>query len=137
VPAPKARGPWRQAAICCAVGVCAVAILRWAVTPPERASTPYRLTQLIPETPTDFLLLGHRVNLNTATPAILETLPGIGPALAQRIVHHRQTHGDFPTGHAVRNVSGIGPVLWQRIASDVTVAIAPDGESGDETSAAQ
>lgn len=48
------------------------------------------------------------VNINTADLATLETLPGVGPALAQRIVSWRETHGPFTDVEQLLDVSGIG-----------------------------
>jgi competence protein ComEA len=53
------------------------------------------------------------VNINTATLDQLETLPGIGPVLGQRIVDYRQQHGPFRSVEDLLNVSGIGD---QRLA---------------------
>jgi competence protein ComEA len=58
---------------------------------------------------------GGTVNLNTATATELETLPGIGPVLAQRIVEYRQTHGPFQTIEDVMDVAGIGPATFEEI----------------------
>ncbi|MGK2347977.1 ComEA family DNA-binding protein [Actinomyces sp. W5033] len=49
-----------------------------------------------------------RVNLNTADATELETLPGIGPALAQRILSYRAEHGAFTSVDELTAVSGIG-----------------------------
>lgn len=49
------------------------------------------------------------VDVNRATAAELETLPGIGPVLAERIVAHRTEHGPFASVEALTAVSGIGP----------------------------
>jgi competence protein ComEA len=51
---------------------------------------------------------GGLVNVNTATLEQLESLPGIGPALGQRIVDYREEHGPFHTVDDLLNVSGIG-----------------------------
>jgi competence protein ComEA len=51
----------------------------------------------------------RRINLNTATQAELETLPGIGPAKAQEILAHRITKGRFATVEDLLEVDGIGP----------------------------
>lgn len=48
------------------------------------------------------------VSLNTATAEQLETLPGVGPVLAQRIVGYRAQHGGFRSVDELREVSGIG-----------------------------
>lgn len=51
---------------------------------------------------------GGKVNLNTATRAELEALPGIGPSLAGRIIDYRTRNGPFRTPEELMNVSGIG-----------------------------
>jgi competence protein ComEA len=61
------------------------------------------------------------VHINTATAAELETLPGIGPALAQRILEHRNVHGPFATVDDLQNVSGIGPAMLEELRPLVRV----------------
>jgi competence protein ComEA len=64
---------------------------------------------------------GAVINLNTATLADLDTLPGIGPALAQRIVSYRDAHGGFRTVDDLQNVPGIGPKKLAELRDLVTV----------------
>lgn len=61
------------------------------------------------------------MNLNAATVADLETLPGIGPALAQRIIDYRTEHGGFRRVEDLQQVSGIGPKKYEAIKDHVTV----------------
>jgi competence protein ComEA len=49
------------------------------------------------------------LNLNSATAGELETLPGIGPGLAQSIVEYRESHGPFAAVEDLLLVPGIGP----------------------------
>lgn len=63
---------------------------------------------------------GSLINLNTADAAALEELPGIGPALSQRIVEHRETHGDFGSLEDLAAVSGIGPSILSDVEDLVT-----------------
>jgi competence protein ComEA len=63
-----------------------------------------------------------RLDLNRAAPADLAALPGIGPALAARIVEYRQAVGPFPRVEALRGVPGIGPRRYERIAPHLLVA---------------
>ena len=62
-----------------------------------------------------------RVNINTADAATLESLPGIGPSLAQRIIEYRQTHGPFERIEDVMDVSGIGTAIFDGIRDLVVV----------------
>ena len=61
------------------------------------------------------------VNLNTATLDQLDSLPGIGPALAQRIISYREQHGPFRSVQELLNVSGIGEKKFADLRSKVTV----------------
>jgi competence protein ComEA len=55
------------------------------------------------------------INVNTADAAQLEDLPGIGPALAGRIVEYRQKHGAFKKGADLTQVKGIGKVKLEKM----------------------
>ncbi|MFF5234211.1 helix-hairpin-helix domain-containing protein [Dactylosporangium sp. NPDC000521] len=64
---------------------------------------------------------GGLVNLNTATVAELQTLPGIGQVLAQRIIDHRDRHGGFRAVTDLRQVEGIGDAKFAQLKDRVTV----------------
>jgi competence protein ComEA len=61
------------------------------------------------------------VNLNTATLEQLQTLPGVGPVLAQRIVEYREQNGGFGSVADLRKVSGIGDARYNELKARVTV----------------
>ncbi|MDY7041567.1 MAG: helix-hairpin-helix domain-containing protein, partial [Chloroflexota bacterium] len=62
-----------------------------------------------------------KVNVNTATSEELDTLPGIGPAIAQRIIEYRQANGPFQSIEEIKNVSGIGDKLFEKLKDLITV----------------
>lgn len=64
----------------------------------------------------------ERVNLNQADAEALSALPGIGPALAERVVAYRQENGPFATLNDLSQVRGVGPALVERLKALVTVA---------------
>jgi competence protein ComEA len=61
------------------------------------------------------------INLNTADLTELETLPGIGPTLAQRIVDFRTQNGPFASVEGLREVKGIGPATFEKLKDHVRV----------------
>jgi len=61
------------------------------------------------------------VNLNTASAVELDMLPGIGPAIAGRIIDYRQTAGNFKTIEEIKNVSGIGSATFEKLKDHITV----------------
>lgn len=75
-----------------------------------------------PAAPTAGCRAHDRVDLNRATEAGLRALPGIGPALARRIVQSRETAGLFATPEALQRVSGIGPRLLERLRDRVCLS---------------
>ena len=62
-----------------------------------------------------------KLNLNTATQAQLEALPGIGPTYAQAIIAERQRRGGFKSVNELRSVRGIGDKRFAELAPLVTV----------------
>ena len=63
-----------------------------------------------------------------ADAAALQTLPGIGPALAERIIAYRTEHGPFRTVEELLEVKGIGEATLEKLRQEVTV-----GEETDKT----
>jgi competence protein ComEA len=63
----------------------------------------------------------HPLNLNTATSAELQTLPGVGPVLASRILAWRSAHQKFSTVEELQEVSGIGPARYAALRRLVRV----------------
>ncbi len=61
------------------------------------------------------------VNINTASLEELDSLPGIGPTIAQRIIDYREENGPFNTIEDIMNVSGIGPSTFEEIQDLITV----------------
>ena len=60
----------------------------------------------------------HRINLNSASQAELETLPGVGPGLAKRIIAARQQK-QFTSLADVDRISGVGPKLLQKLKDKI------------------
>ncbi|MER6985359.1 ComEA family DNA-binding protein [Micrococcus luteus] len=58
---------------------------------------------------------GGTVDLNTADAAALQTLPGVGPAMAEKIIAHRESVGPFTGLQDLDAVSGIGPATLDRL----------------------
>ena len=65
---------------------------------------------------------GHGlININTASAAELDTLPGIGPAYAERIIAYREAHGPFSSPAEIVGVKGIGSKTYENIKDRITV----------------
>jgi competence protein ComEA len=58
---------------------------------------------------------GAAISLSTASEAQLETIDGIGPALAGRIIEYRDTHGGFHSIDELKQVSGIGDKRFETL----------------------
>lgn len=64
---------------------------------------------------------GGKVNINTASAEGLQALAGIGPALSQRIVDHRESKGPFSSVEGLKEVSGIGDAKFAAIEDSICV----------------
>lgn len=71
--------------------------------------------------PTQAPLPAGPVNINTATAVELESLPGVGPVLAQRIIDYREENGPFESISELTMVSGIGISTLEELMDLITV----------------
>ena len=62
-----------------------------------------------------------KVNINTATLNELDSLPGIGPSTAQKIIDYREENGNFKTIEDLQNVKGIGDAKFEEIKDKIIV----------------
>ncbi len=68
-------------------------------------------------------LVDTRIDINTAPVSLLITLDGIGGALAQRIVQHRETYGPFKVTAEIMKVRGIGIDTYEKIRDSIRVSL--------------
>lgn len=62
-----------------------------------------------------------KININKATQTELETIPGIGPSSALKIINYREENGKFKSIEDIKNVSGIGDKKFESIKEYITV----------------
>lgn len=63
----------------------------------------------------------EKINLNKATQTELETLPGIGPSTAEKIIEYRKENGNFKNIEDIMNVNGIGESKYSKIRDLINV----------------
>lgn len=62
-----------------------------------------------------------QININQATQAELETLPGIGPSKAQAIIEYRETNGPFKAIEDIMSISGFGEKTFEKLKDSIRV----------------
>jgi competence protein ComEA len=62
-----------------------------------------------------------KININTADSTALQELNGVGPAIAEKIINHRNSNGKFGSIEDLMNVSGIGEKTFEKLAPYITV----------------
>lgn len=62
-----------------------------------------------------------KVNINTADEAALDTLPGVGPAMAKRIIEYRMTEGMFQSIEDIKKVRGIGEAKFEKLKDKISI----------------
>ena len=66
-------------------------------------------------------LLNNKININKATQTELETIPGIGPSTALKIINYRKENGKFTSLEDIKNVSGIGDSKYKKIKNYICI----------------
>ena len=96
----------------------------YTITVTQREPEP--VTPEVPKEPT-------LVDINTATLDELQTLTGIGPVIAQRIIDYRTENGAFTSIEELLNVKGIGEATLGKFRDRVTVSAAEETDPEDES----
>ncbi|MFA5158134.1 MAG: helix-hairpin-helix domain-containing protein [Patescibacteria group bacterium] len=65
--------------------------------------------------------ISGKININTATQAELESLPGIGPTYAKRIIEYRTANGGFKSIDQIKNVKGIGEKTYAKFSDKISI----------------
>lgn len=87
----------------------------------QQIVVPRRPIPPLPGSPVLAVAVPGRVNLNTATVAELDRLPGVGPVTAQRIVAYREQHGAFSRIEQLREAKLVNASTFEKIKDLVTV----------------
>jgi competence protein ComEA len=72
------------------------------------------------------------ININTASAAELEGLPGVGPKMAARIIEYRQKNGPFKKIEDVMNVRGLGEKNFLKVKGQLTVGAPKTAERAQQ-----
>lgn len=119
----------RRAAAIIAAGIFAVLLafcVGWSLSQRSGATT-VRLSELqarghaAPQTTQSQIDLPEKINLNTASAAQLQVLPGIGATYAERIIAYREANGGFSSIEELMEVKGIGEKRFAALKDYVTV----------------
>jgi competence protein ComEA len=118
------------------MGLGVVARLRWPDSAPALDCPPEAVRmgpdgvatcgEGLPPSGAQALALGRRLDLNSATPEELALLPGVGPALARRLVEAREEGGGFASWEQVDAVPGVGAAKLQTLQAATALGAPPD-----------
>ncbi|MFD0672141.1 helix-hairpin-helix domain-containing protein [Cohnella sp. GCM10027633] len=89
--------------------------------PPTQQATPTPSEQSTLSPTPSAQVADSRLDLNEATTAQLERLPGIGPSKAKAIVSYREQHGGYRSVDELLEVKGIGPKILDKLSPDIYV----------------
>ena len=94
----------------------------------EQIWVPYKIQEIVVQDDVEIVSvqptqsqLTNLININTATQTELESLSGIGPEYAKRIIQYRLKNGPFEKIEDIQDVKGIGPVTFEKIRSKITI----------------
>lgn len=65
--------------------------------------------------------ISSKININTATESQLDTLPGVGPSTAMKIIEYRNTNGKFKKIEDIKEVKGIGEAKYEDLKNYITI----------------
>ena len=93
----------------------------WGRLSPLQGDTIAPQRQTVSNAPQEQEAESGKININTATEQDLMLLPGIGPALAQRIIEYRETKGIFEAPEDLMLIKGIGTATYEKLSQYITI----------------
>jgi len=91
-----------------------------ADTSSQNITTPNQKQEILKQVQDDNKTSG-KININTASETELDSLSGIGPTYAKRIIEYRNAHGGFKGIDEVKNVKGIGEKTFLKFKDNITI----------------